>query len=294
MRFKRIALGVMGLVLMIFYAAHQGIAQEDKAVQVAIEAVRTQMRVPKEIEIKFAEKKESPIPDFYSVKLFLLAPDREIPVVAYVDKAGEKVILGNLIIKGENLTQKEAGPPRPRKIDMGQLEIERSPWRGPQNAKVTIIEFSNFECPHCSRSWTKMKEFLEKYPKEIKYVFKHFPLQAQGRPFEVSEMIAASEELGKEAFWPVHDFFFSNEGQDLIKGEKAAVKKKIEEILKEKGYDPKAYQAALEMGKGKKRVEEDLALGNKLRVKGTPTTLINGEFVRNPVTDNLLNQYLKK
>jgi hypothetical protein len=62
------------------------------------------MRVPKGIDIKFVGKKERPIPDFSSVKLLLLAPDREIPVVVYVDKTGEKVILGNLIIKGENLT----------------------------------------------------------------------------------------------------------------------------------------------------------------------------------------------
>ena len=294
MRFGKMAAGMTSLVLIMVFAVPPGFTQEEKAVRVAIEAVRGQMRVPKEIEIKFVEKKESPIPDFYSVKLFLLAPDREIPVVVYVDKAGEKVILGNLIIKGENLTQKEAGPSRPRKIDMGQLEIERSPWRGPENAKVTVVEFSNFECQHCLTAWTKLKEFLEKHPKEIKYVFKHFPLQGQGKPVEISEMIAACQELGREAFWPIHDFFFSSEGQSLVKGEKAAVKKKIEEILKEKGYDPKAYQAALETGKGKKRVEEDLALGNKLRVKGTPTTLINGEFVRNPVTDNLLSQYLKK
>ena len=139
-----------------------------------------------------------------------------------------------------------------------------------------------------------MKAFLGKHPKEIKSVFKHFPLQAQGKPVEILEMIAACQDLEREAFWPVHDFFFSSEGQSLIKGEKAVVKKKIEEILKEKGYDPKADQAALTTGNGKKRVEEDLALGNKLRVKGTPMTLINGEMVRNPVTDKLLNQHLQK
>jgi hypothetical protein len=150
MKIKKVVLGLIGLFLMIFCTAHQGFAQEEKAVRVAIEAVRAQMRVPKEIEIKIVERKESPIPDFYSVKLFLLAPDREIPGVAYVDKTGEK------------------------------------------------------------------------------------------------------------------------------------------------GYDPKAYQAALETGNGRKRGEEDLALGNKLRVKGTPMTLINGEMVRNPVTDPLLNQSLQK
>jgi hypothetical protein len=120
-------------------------AQEDKIVQMAIETLKTRTNVPKEVEIKFLEKKESAIPDFYAVRLLLNAPDREIPVIVYVDKTGEKVIIGNLFINGENVTRKEAGDPKPRKVDMSLLEMDKSLARGATEARLTIVEFSNFQ-----------------------------------------------------------------------------------------------------------------------------------------------------
>jgi protein-disulfide isomerase len=107
-------------------------------------------------------------------------------------------------------------------------------------------------------------------------------------------MAAAAQKISDEAFWVVHDLFFSNEGQALIKGETGEVKKKIEEVLKEKGYDVKSFQSGLETGQGRRKVEEDTALGKNIRVMATPTILINGEFVSNPVTDQVLEQYLRK
>jgi protein-disulfide isomerase len=252
------------------------------------------MRLPKDIEIKFLEKRESAIPDFFAVRLLLSAPDRDIPLVVYVDKTAEKVIIGNLFVKGTNVTRKEAGEPKLREIDMGQLEMEKSPFRGFAAAKVTIVEFSNFQCPYCLSSWMKMKEFLEKYPRGIKYVFKHYPFQSQKQSFDFSVMVAAVQEVSNEAFWLIHDFMFSNEGQTLAKGDKAAAKQKIEEMLKEKGYDVKAFQDALETGKGQRRVEEDMAVGSKIKVRGTPTTIFNGHYIIGPLPDKVLEGFIGK
>lgn len=291
---KKTAFWVVCLFGMILFTPFQGFAQENKIAQVAIEYARSQYRVPKDVEVKYLEKRESQIPGFLAVKLLVLTPDREVPIVVYVDPTGERVIAGNLFIKGENVTRKEAGEPKPRKIDMGLLEIEKSLIRGPAEAKVTIVEFSNFECAYCVRSWPKMKEFLGKYPQDIRYVFKHYPLQRQGKPFDLSAMIMAVEEVNKDAFWLIHDYLFSDEGQVFVKGTNEAVKQKIEQILKEKGYNVQAFQNALETGKGKKRVEEDLAVGDKIRVRGTPTVILNGTFVINPLTEKMIEGYLGK
>ncbi len=291
---RKILLSIVILVSIILSSTFQAMAQEDRIVQVAMDTVKTQLRLPREMEVRFIEKRQSPIPDFYSVKLLLFAPDREIPLVVYVDKTGQKVFMGSLFIKGENVTMKEAGVTKPRKVDMGQLEIEKSPSRGPSGAKVTIVEFSNFECPYCQMSWLKMKEWMEKHPQDIRYVFKHFLFQSQGKAFDLSEMAAAAQKISNEAFWTVHDFFFSNEGQALMKEEKNGMRPKIEQILKEKGYDAKSFHAALETGQGRRKVEEDMALGKNMRVTGTPTILVNGEFVVNPITDKTFEQYLKK
>jgi protein-disulfide isomerase len=144
---RKLMSGIACFVVMSSFLFSAAFAQEDKIAQVAIETFKSQVRLPREAEVKFVEKKESPIPGFYSVKLSVLVPAREVPIVVYVDSKGEMVILGNLIIKGENVTKKEAGEPKPRKIDMAQLRIDQSAFRGGAQPKMTIVEFSNFQCP---------------------------------------------------------------------------------------------------------------------------------------------------
>jgi protein-disulfide isomerase len=291
---KKMMLSIMGVILFLLSTGPHGFCQEDRIKQVAIETFKTKIRLLPEAEVRFLEKRESPIPNFYSVKLLIVLPDKEVPAVIYVDKTGEKVFIGNLFVKGENVTAKEAGPPRPKKIDMNILEMGRSPSIGDKEAKVTIVEFSNFQCPHCMDSWIKLQKLIEKHPKEIKYIFKHFPFQPQGKTFELSEMAAAAQEVSHEAFWTVHDFLFTDEGQNIAGLEKGAVKQKIEEILKGKGYDAKIFQSALVAGRAKERVLEDMALGNRLRVTSTPTKIVNGDMIVGSVRDNVVEQYLRK
>jgi len=292
--FKNSLISGICLLLSIFIFSHPGFSQEDKIGEVAVHTFRTQIRLPPGTEIKFLEKKESPITDFYSVKLLLVYPDKEVPVVVYVDKAGDKVIIGNLFIKGENVNTKEAGPPRPKKVDMGLLEMEKSPSLGNNGAKVTIVEFSNFQCPYCMDSWSKFMGLMKRYPQDFKYIFKHFPFQPQGRTFELSEMAAAAQEVSNEGFWLIHDFFFTKEGQNIANLEKGVVKLKIEQLLKGKGYDVKLFQSALETGRARNRVLEDMALANRLRLTSTPTKIVNGDMIVGLTPDSSLESYLKK
>jgi protein-disulfide isomerase len=290
---RRIHFAVFILV-MVFLFVPPILSQEDKIVQTAIETFKAQIRIPPGSEIKFEEKKESPIPGFYSVKFLLSTIDKDIPVVVYADKSGEKVFLGNLFVKGENVTVKEAGSPRAKKIDMRSLDIDTSPSLGAKEAKITIVEFSNFNCPYCAASWPQIKKMMEKYPKSIRYVFKHFPLQSQGKTFELSEMAVAARALSDEAFWMVHDFLFSSEGQALVKGGMGPLKQKIEQILKEKGYDLKTFRKFLESGSAGLKVREDLALGDRMKVASTPTKVVNGDVLIGASADNVLEPYLTK
>lgn len=285
---------LLGACLVLIILIGQGFAQEDQIIKIAIQTARIHMRIPNEIEVKFIEKKKSPLPDFYSVKLSVLTADREIPIVIYVDETGDKVILGALIIKGENVSQKEAGEPISRKIDMSQLEIEKSPYRGNPNAKVMIVEFSNFRCSYCQLSWAKMEKVLERYSQNIRYVFKHFPLQSLQGSYELSEIAASAQEISNEAFWTVHDFFFSPDGQMILKEDMGAIKKKIEQVLAVKGFDVKAYQMALEKGLGKKKVTEDITIGKKIPVMGTPSIIVNGNLIKEEINDQFLEKYLTK
>jgi protein-disulfide isomerase len=291
---RKTFLQALCLIFLSFSITAQAFAQKDKIAQIAIDAVRAHMGLPPGIDIKFVEKKESPVPGFYSVKLMLVTPDKEVPAVVYVDKAGEKVFLGTLVVKGENVTRKEAGAPKAREVDLALLEMEKSPFRGPVQAKLTVVEFSNFHCQYCAKSWKSMHETLKKYPQDVKYVFKHFPLESQGKARELSELVAATQKVSFEAFWVIHDFFFSDEGQAIINNDKEQLRLRIEIILKQKGFDVKAFQTALNTMYGKARVEEDVALGNKIGVKVTPSAVINGNFIGGLLPEKAFEKYFGK
>jgi len=123
---SKIFFGIMGLLFISLLSTINNPLKENNIVQSAIETVKNQVTLPQEAEIKFVEKRESPIPDFYMVKLLVIDGGEEIPVVVYIDKACEKVILGTLLIRGEDVTLKEAGDPRIPKIDSRPLETGKT------------------------------------------------------------------------------------------------------------------------------------------------------------------------
>jgi protein-disulfide isomerase len=143
-------------------------------------------------------------------------------------------------------------------------------------------------------SWVKFMGLMKRYPHEFKYIFKHFPFQPQGRTFELSEMAAAAYEVSNEAFWLIHDFFYTKEGQDMARLDKGAIKLKVEQLLKGKGYDVKLFQSSLETGRARKRVLDDMALANRLRLTSTPTKVVNGDMIIGLSPDSTLERYLGK
>jgi len=117
----KVFIGIMGLLLITLLLRLNHPSRENNIVQLAIETVRIQADLPEEVEVKFVEKRESSIPNFHMVKLLVARKDEEVPIVVYVDRAAEKVILGDLFIRGENITQKETGNPRISKIGSRSL-----------------------------------------------------------------------------------------------------------------------------------------------------------------------------
>jgi protein-disulfide isomerase len=160
--------------------------------------------------------------------------------------------------------------------------IEGDPVRGNPDAPVTIVEYSDFQCPYCERGYQTMEEVLEKYPEDVKFVFQHFPL-TQIHPWAMPAAIATecAANQSDEAFWVLHDAYFQN--QKALTP--ANVAEKSKEFLAETGIDlalwetcatdtsSEAYQAA------EAEVDADLAKGQELGVTGTPGFFVNGEFL---------------
>lgn len=166
--------------------------------------------------------------------------------------------------------------------------VEGQPTRGKADAPVTIIEFSDFQCPYCTRGADTVKQILEKYPNDVKFVFKHFPLDFHpwAKPAAIASHCAAAQ--SDDAFWTLHDKYFADQKQ--IKPDNVLAKSK--EYLAGSGLDmgkwsecaentsSEAYKAA------SAAVDADMALGQSLGVSGTPGFFVNGHFLNGaqPIT----------
>jgi len=122
----KVFIGIMALLFISLLLRLNNFSRENNMVQLAIETVRIQADLPNDAEVKFVDKRESSIPDFYAIKLLVTKADKVVPMVVYVDRAGDKVIVGSLFIRGENITRREAGDPEVPKIDVGHFKIEKS------------------------------------------------------------------------------------------------------------------------------------------------------------------------
>jgi hypothetical protein len=123
---SKIFFGIMALLNVSLLSTINNPIKENNIVKLAIQTVKVQADLPEAVEVKRVDKRECPLPDFYMVKLPVVRRDGEVPIVVYVDRSAEKVILGNLFIRGENITLKETGDPRLSKMGLRSAEPEKT------------------------------------------------------------------------------------------------------------------------------------------------------------------------
>ncbi len=149
---------------------------------------------------------------------------------------------------------------------------------GAKNAKVSLIEYSDFQCPFCKRHAPTIKQLLKEYPKDVRVVYRHYPLRSihsdAAKAAEASE--CAAKLGGNDAFWKMHDKLFENQesgiGVALLPG-----------FAKEIGLNESKFKACLDSGEMAVRVQQDENSGNDAGVQGTPATFVNGRLVSGAV-----------
>lgn len=140
--------------------------------------------------------------------------------------------------------------------------------RGPARAQITVVEYGDFECPHCGHAYPVIKELERRRPHDVRLVYRHFPLTKIHPGAEhAAEIAEAAAQHGK--FWPMHDTLF--EHQHALDDESLVG---YAEAL---GIDPGWAAAALADGRFSRRVRDDFTSGVRSGVNGTPTFFVNGE-----------------
>src|SRR5262249_23982985 len=155
-------------------------------------------------------------------------------------------------------------PPEP---PVFEISIEDRPWRGGANAPVTVIEFTDFECPSCGATQPELEEVAREFAAKVKLVARNFPLDQHKRAFDAAEAAEAAREQGK--YWEYAALLFKNQ--------KALEVDKLKEYASRLGLDRKRFDVALDSHKYAGRVKQDLVDGEKIGVDSTPTVFINGK-----------------
>lgn len=156
------------------------------------------------------------------------------------------------------------------------------PFRGAKDAPVTIVEFSDFQCPYCSRGAELVEQLLAKHPGEVKFVFRHRPLE-DIHPWAKTAAIAAAcvADQQPDAFWTLHDAYFRNQ-KSLNAGNLAS---KTREFLTGTGIDLEKFAqcsentASPEHKKAVAAIAADVEFGTKMGAGGTPAFFVDGHFV---------------
>jgi protein-disulfide isomerase len=153
-------------------------------------------------------------------------------------------------------------------LEPARIEVEAvGPARGPDDAAVTIIEFSDFQCPYCQRAVPTIEQILEKYPTQVRVVFRHLPLDTihdRAQPAAEAAVCAGNQ----EKFWDYHDVLFANN--------RALSDEDLERYAVELGLEMEAFKRCVSERESQPVVDIDTAAAKALGLSGTPAFFVNG------------------
>ena len=250
---------------------------QDKLLKSAEAFVRVLFGWGPNVKVSLGPLAPSPAPDYYTVPVSVILNGQKEAGEIYVSKDGKTLLRGEIFDMGTD----------PFAANRAKIHVDGSPTKGPANASVTLVEFSDFECPHCRALWSAMKAVEARYP-QIRIVYKDFPL-TNIHPWAQTAALGGrcAFEQSPAAFWKVEDSIFDN--QDELTPEN--VWDKLVEFATGAGLNAEAFKACMASPETAKAVDASHAEGVALGVDSTPTVYINGR----PVVggdENTLVQYI--
>lgn len=154
--------------------------------------------------------------------------------------------------------------------DRATVQTQGHPAKGPANAPVTIVEFSDFECPFCGGLYPTLKKIEENYKDTVRIVYRQFPLNNL-HPHAQKAAEASLCANDQDKFWQLHDAMFTDQQNLTVEDLKSKASKL--------SLNATTFSACLDSGKYAASIRESIAEGSKVGVDGTPALFINGRFL---------------
>ncbi len=184
-----------------------------------------------------------------------------------------------------------------RKIDERNYFIpvsDSDASRGPKDARVTVVEFADFQCGYCKKLFYSLTPLKEKYKDEVRFVFKHFPMNTSCNDsiknnrhrYACAAALASECARRQDRFWPMHDLMFKN--QHKLKAAD------LRYYAKETGLDMPAFEQCMKDPSSLQQIKADIAMAADIEITGTPRTYINGRYLRGAVPTSTLEHVIEQ
>ncbi len=192
-------------------------------------------------------------------------PEKFIEVVNKAAREAQMKAQEKATADESKLREAEFANPKKPKID------ESRPMKGPKDAVVTIVEYSDFECPYCEKGYRTIQQVLKEYPTQVRVLFKHLPLEFHPKAMPAAIFFQAIAKQSAEKAFKFHDTVFENQNELRAKGDAF-----MKETAKKIGVDMAKLEKDLKSEDIKKQIAEDMEEAKGFDFSGTPGFLING------------------
>lgn len=267
---KALTIGILGLFAMSESTCGKSnpddatTKEKPAAAEVTLEGVDTSGLTPR-------EKKE-----WSSYVSEFLSPCQNVPVsiaqCVQEKRACTKCLpAAKYVLRGvkDGMTREQVETSYKNRFDASKVKdvrLEGSPVKGPESAPITIVEFADFECPHCGEVAPYIDKVLEGHKNDARFVFKFYPLPGHPHADIAARAAIAAWKQGK--FWEMHHTLFANQ--------RHLEQTDLDTYAKELGLDVSRFHADMQSNETTDRIAKDKQLGEDLKIEGTPSIFING------------------
>jgi len=271
MGMKALTLGIIGLVSVSNAGSTCGkstgvedVTKDKPTPEVVLEGVDTAALTPR-------EKKEwgQYVSEF-------LSPCRSVPVpiaqcVQEKRACSRCLPAAKFVLRGvkDGMTREQIDTSYKNRFDADKVQnvpLDGSPVRGPESAAITIVEFADFECPHCAEVAPQLDKVVDQHKADVRFVFKFYPLPSHPHAEVAARAAVAAMNQGK--FWEMHHALFTNQ--------RHLEQTDLDSYAKELGIDVSRFHADMQSPQTTERIARDKKLGEDLKIGGTPSIFING------------------